>query len=225
MGRNKKAKRVRFTPYTGKVTVEPKVGPNMVKGPQLTRRFTLPKIRVMASVAIKAGSRAHIETLGEKLLTIDLEPKRLYALGELVAASAVIEGMKMPVAKVMRGCFLDSIARTPVELEVSSSGRVTTRAGRGVSPRGRMGCPGGGEGDDDDFTVEVGNCISVTRKEGVTIYHFDNLHIHIDAKKVETMIVNPQQVINQLTDRVTDIDAAVQKKVNDEDNDNKKKKK
>lgn len=225
MGKYKKAKRARFTPFTGKVTLEPRVGPNMVKGPQLTRRFMLPKIRVMATVAIKAGCRAHIETLGEKLLTINLEPKRLNALGELVAASAIIEGMKMPAAKVMRGCFLDSIARTPVELEVSSSGRVTTRAGRGASPRGRMGSPGGGDGDDDDFTVEVGNCISVTRKEGVTIYHFDNLHIHIDAKKVETMIVNPQQVINQLTDRVTEIEVAVQEKVNNEDDEKKKKKK
>ena len=213
---------------TGKVKVKPFTGANMVKGPKLERtgfaRIKVARVRplhehlaskptmaeIVAAVAVKKGSKAHIEPLAKKLMAVSLVPKSAHLLGMLVAASAISYSKGLPEAVALGDGFIDSIANTPFDVEVSSSGRVTTRVGSGTKVRSGFGSS---RYEQRGVRIEVGDHVSVTKGRGKTIYHFDSLNFYFTAQFINEVNIDSDRVFNFIEDQVNDMSAAVQQKL------------
>ena len=163
---------------------------------------------IVAAVAVKGGSKTHVEPLAKKLTVVPVNPKAIHVLGMLVAASAISYCKSLPEAVAMGDGVLNSIANTPFDVEVNSSGRVTTRVGRGRALRreaiGRH---------ESGVRIEVGDHVSVSKGKGTTVYHFDSLNIYFTAELIKEVNIDSERVIGFLTDQLSDMTDAVKQKI------------
>ena len=211
-------------PLKVKVQVEQTLGANMVRGPRLTHRFAVPKMSVVAAFAVKNSGKRYIEDLGERLVR-SIEPKTIHALGQLVVAGAFCYGQSLPAVMERGDMFIDSIARTPVDVTVSSSGKVTTSVGSGSRHGGRAAASRRSHtqtptsrrtAKKKNVIIEVGNQVSVERTNGATIFHFDNLNIYVNAKFVNQLNMNVNEVVNNIKGQFGDVADAVEQRVQEE---------
>jgi len=195
---------------------------NLVKGPKLEQiGFVKPKYgrirfahkqmvakptmaETVASIAVRQGTKTHIEPLANMLVAATIEPKTIQLLGKLVVASAISSSRTLPQAVAMGDRFIQSIANRPFEVEFSASGKATTRIGSSRTPRGGMKEKSGG------FRVEVDDNVTVRRSNGNTTYIFNNLNVFITGEYIQQVNVNPESVINNITSQIT---SAIEKKV------------
>lgn len=213
---------IQVKPLTGKVEVVPMMAANLVKGPKLEQiGFVKPKYgrirfahkqmvakptmaETVASIAVRQGTKAHIEPLANVLMVATIEPKTIQLLGKLVVASTISSSKTLPQAMALGDRFIESIANRPFEVEFNASGKATTRIGNSRTPRGGMKSKGSG------FRVEVDDNVTVRRQNGNTTYIFNNLNVYITSDYIQQVYVNPENVINNITRELT---SAIDKKV------------
>ena len=202
---------IQVKPQTGRVEVAPMMASDLVKGPKLERMvFAKPKFErvkvghrllagkptmaeTVASIAVRRGTKVHIEPLANMLMVATVEPKTIQLLGKLVVASTISSSKTLPQAVAMGDRFIESIANRPFEVEFSASGEATTRIGNSRTPRGGMKSKGSG------FRVEVDDNVTVRRQSGNTTYIFNNLNVYITGDYIQQVNVNPENVIRELT--------------------------
>ena len=212
---------IQVKPQTGRVEVAPMMASDLVKGPKLERMvFAKPKFErvkvghgllagkptmaeTVASIAVRRGTKVHIEPLANMLMVATGEPKTIQLLGKLVVASTISSSKTLPQAMAMGDRFIESIANRPFEVEFSASGEATTRIGNSRTPRAGMKSKGSG------FRVEVDDNVTVRRQNGNTTYIFNNLNVYITGDYIQQVNVNPENVINNITRELT---SAIKKK-------------
>lgn len=213
---------IQVKPQTGRIEVVPMMPANLVKGPKLERMVIVkPKFErvkfvhrhlagkptiaeTVASMAVRRGTKDHIEPLADMLMVAAIEPKTIQLLGKLVVASTISSSKTLPQAVAMGDRFIESIANRPFEVEFSASGKATTRIGNSHTPRGGMRSKGSG------FRVEVDDNVAVRKQNGNTTYIFNNLNVYITGDYIQQVNVNPENVINNITRELT---SAIEKKV------------
>lgn len=163
--------------------------------------------KIVVAVALKGGSKAHIEPLVKKLMSVSIRPKSVHLLGMLVAASAISYGKGLPEAIAMGDGFLDSIANTPFDFEVNSSGQYSTHVGPGRRTRG------GHREQSRGVKIEVGDNVSVSKGDGKTVFHFDNLNIYFTAQFINEVNIDTKRVIDFLSDQVDELEASAKQKL------------
>ena len=209
--------------FTGEVKVVPLMAADVVKAAAKPERVVFAKPRyeriklslrhpapkptmaeTVASIAVKQGTKAHIEPLAAMLSVASVEPRTIQLLGQLVVASTISSGKALPQAVALGDRFIESIANRPFEVEVSATGKVTTRMGSSRSPRAGM------RGKRSGIRVEVDDNVTVKKRNGNTTYIFNTLNVYITGKIIQQVNVNPESVINNITGQLT---SALEKKV------------
>ncbi|MBQ6307031.1 MAG: hypothetical protein IJK78_10730 [Bacteroidales bacterium] len=154
--------------------------------------------------AVKASSRAVIDTYGINLLEIADKPESIRTLGLLVAAHAFMEARRqLPFGKVSDHDILDVISKTPIDYNITASGKVTTSASSNTGERRVVTT-------EDGHTIVMDFDYASSTKDGNTYIKINTVNVYNIFSTVNQFNNNPKYVLNEVASKIPELVKAIE---------------
>jgi len=98
--------------------------------------------------------------------------------------------------------LLESIGNSAIKAALLTSPMLMNLLAAGAVHIGKLFSDDDSTSPKDDTPVEATGSMYVERKQGTTIIHIENLTINLTAEVVQQLNINPEEVINQLTEQI-----------------------
>ena len=122
---------------------------------------------------------------------------------ETSVKAVIMEQGKISSAIAASGKFLlESIGDSAVRAVFLTSPMLMSLLAAGALRIGKLSSDDDRDSSKDDAPVKATDSMYVERKQGTTIIHIENLTINLTAEVVQQLNMNPEEVVNQLTEQI-----------------------
>ena len=98
--------------------------------------------------------------------------------------------------------FLESVSNSIFGAPFYASPMLMSLLAAGALRIGKLSSDDDRDSSKDDAPVKATDSMYVERKQGTTIIHIENLTINLNAEVVQQLNMNPEEVVNQLTEQI-----------------------